>query len=75
MQHIFETDKTFRAYPYNMCVKHMQHPNKTIATWKNTYCNIRLKQLKHLEHTVATYVWKHMQHQDKKRLQHTSKNR
>jgi hypothetical protein len=48
--------KIFRTYACNMGVKHMQHPDKTIATSKNTYCNIRLKQLKHLEHTVATYV-------------------
>jgi hypothetical protein len=36
MQHTFEIDKIFGTYVCNMCVKHMQHPDKTIATWKNT---------------------------------------
>ena len=65
MQHAFETDKTFGIYACNMCMKHIQHPDKISATWKNTYYNIRLKQLKHLEQTIARYVWKHMQHLDK----------
>jgi hypothetical protein len=30
MQHIFETDETFRTYAYNICVKHMQHPDKQL---------------------------------------------
>jgi hypothetical protein len=63
MQPTFETDETFGTYAYNMCIKHMQHPDKTIPTRRNTYCNIR--QLKHLEHIVATYD-KNMQHLDKK---------
>jgi hypothetical protein len=27
------TDKPFRTYNYNICVKYMQHPDKTIATY------------------------------------------
>jgi hypothetical protein len=30
MQHAFKTDETFGIYAYNMCVKHMQHPEKQL---------------------------------------------
>ena len=37
----------------NICVEHMQHPNKHT-------CNIRLKkQMKHLERALATYLYNH----------------
>jgi hypothetical protein len=29
-----ETDETFGTYVCNICVKHMQHPDKIIATLK-----------------------------------------
>jgi hypothetical protein len=32
MQHTFETNEIFETYAYNMCVKHMQHLDKTLAT-------------------------------------------
>jgi hypothetical protein len=31
-----EADKTFGTYTHNMCVKHMQHADKTLAT-----CNMK----------------------------------
>jgi len=31
-KHTFETDETFETYACNICIKHMQHPDKTIAT-------------------------------------------
>ena len=54
---------------YNICVKHMQHPDKHIY-------NLRLKkkQMKHLEQTFATYVYNHCNKYNicMKHLQHTS---
>jgi hypothetical protein len=48
-----EIAEAFRVYSCNICVKHMQHPNKHT-------CNIRLKkQMKHLEHMLATYMYNH----------------
>jgi hypothetical protein len=28
-----EANETFGTYTYNMCVKHMQYPDKMLATW------------------------------------------
>jgi hypothetical protein len=33
MQHKYEEDETFETYTCNMCVKHMQHPDKTLGTY------------------------------------------
>ena len=54
-----------------MCVKHMQYPDKTLATLKQS--------LQHKNEIVETFrtsscniCVKYMQHLDQKRLQHTS---
>jgi hypothetical protein len=56
MQHTTEADETFKTYSCNMCVKHMQHHDKTLAN-----CNMK-----------TLIGVKHMQYPDKKCLQHTS---
>jgi hypothetical protein len=36
MQHTSEADEIFGTYTCNMCVKHIKHPDKTLAT-----CNMK----------------------------------
>jgi hypothetical protein len=44
MQHTFEANETFETYTWNMCVKHIQHLDKTLPT-----CNMKT--------LPATYDW------------------
>jgi hypothetical protein len=53
MKHLKHASENICENTCNICVKHMQYPNKPIF-------NIRLnKQMKHLEQTLATYVHSH----------------
>jgi hypothetical protein len=50
MQHMSDI---YETYYCNICVKHMQYPDKTLATCVRSICNI---QIKHLQHVCETYV-------------------
>jgi hypothetical protein len=73
MQHKSEADETFGTYTCNIYLKHMQHPNKTLAT-----CNMKHLLQHKIKTTEAFRTYscnicvKLMQHPDKKRLQHMS---
>jgi hypothetical protein len=58
MQRTSGTDETSRTYTCNIYVKHMQHPDITLATcnMKTLAAKGRLEQMKYLEHTITTYM-------------------
>jgi hypothetical protein len=65
MQHMFDTAKTFGTYIYNICVKRMQHLDKTHATYLWNRWNFFILQpmqyldvfLQHPDKQIAIFVW------------------
>jgi hypothetical protein len=69
MQHKSKANETFGTYTYNICVKHMQHLDKTLAVLKILTATFKNETAE----TFGTYPCNMCETYATSRLQHTFK--